>query len=141
LEELTEATVALLERRGAAALSLEEVREILRRDRDGIEIPEERLLSELRGGRAGTVRILQHPGRRWAHAVGPRAWILFPRASIDPGGMPRVLPRLRATIAALGMQIEPGSTRAWARWTRLLEEEAAARRALRSRARLPPATS
>jgi hypothetical protein len=35
------------------------------------------------------------------------------------------------------MSVEPGSTRGWARWTRMLEEEGLVRRALRRQGESP----
>lgn len=139
MDHLTEATVALLDDRGPAALSLDDVRKVLELRGDGVEIPRERLMAEL-SARGPSIHLVPHPRKRWAQAVGPRAWILVPRASIDPGGKPALLSRLRGTLSTLGMQLEPGSTRAWARWTRMLEEEVAVRRALRARGGIPSAT-
>jgi hypothetical protein len=136
VDPLTQATIAILERNSALALSLEEVRDLLQRDRPGPEIPTERLMAELSGSK-DAVHLVPHPKRRWAHAIGPRAWILVPRGFREPGGRAGILNQLRSSLAALGATVEPGSTRAWARWTRMLEEERHLRRALRKRGKTP----
>lgn len=133
MDLLTEAALALLEDRGATALSLDEVREIIEKDELDSTVRPASLLSEVR--REGArVHLLPHPRKRWAQVVGPHAWILVPRATADTGGgKSGTITKLRATLSALGMHVEAGSMRAWARWTRMLEEEVQLRRALRRR--------
>lgn len=132
MDPLTEAALALLEDRGATALSLDEVREVIGKDGLDSAVRLNSLPSGLRREGAG-VHLLPHPRKRWAQVVGPRAWILVPRAAVDAGGKRGTVTKLRATLSALGMQIEAGSMRSWARWTRMLEEEVQLRRALRGR--------
>jgi len=136
VDPLTQATVALLERSDSLALSLDEVRELLEKERPGSRIPSEQIISALVGSR-DTVQFVPHPKRRWAHTVGPRAWILVPRVAGEAGGKPGIREKLRSTVAALGRGVEPGSSRQWARWTRMLEEEGMVRRALRRRSVTP----
>jgi len=132
VDQLTQATVALLERSDSLALSLDEVRELLEKERPGNSIPSEQIISALVGSR-DTVQFVPHPKRRWAHTVGPRAWILVPRVAGEPRGKPGLREKLRSTVVALGRGVEPGSSRQWARWTRMIEEEGLVRRALRRR--------
>ena len=96
---------------------------------------EDRIVRELRSGPT-EVRVLLRPRRRWAAGLGPPAWILAGPGE-RRGDHPRrsVRGRLRSTLRELGRAVEPGSAPAWARWTRLVEEERRVRRALESRRR------
>ncbi len=135
MDSLHEATLSLLARHPSPALPVEEVRRLLHEASPHGAPDAEQLLARLTESPRG-VRVLARPARRWLAPLGPRAWILAP-GTPESGAQPAcpVLCKLRASLLRVAEGVESDSPPAWARWTRLLDEEARVRRILKPRRR------
>jgi len=140
MDSLRQTAASLLERHPSPALPIEVVRDLLAHGSPSATPDTEGLLARLHDPE-GTVQVLRRPRRRWLAPVGPRAWILAPvtgdradrthhanRACRTP---PAILGRMRASLQRLAGAVEPESSQAWARWTRMLDEEARVRRIMK----------
>jgi hypothetical protein len=150
LTPLAREALAVLQRHPGAALPLEELVRRLRAEGCDPPASEESLLAEL----SQALPVIVPARRRWVGHV-PRAWILAPLAEdLQPftcpeggsrqggdRGMGRgsvghpLLRRLRGTMARVGRQVLPCSSRDMARWERYVLEEAEVHRALARRLR------
>ncbi len=137
MDPLPRAAVALLSRHPSPALSMEDLQELLKWEDPFASPGDDEVLRRLDLHGRG-LRVLVRPKRRWMGPVGPAAWILAETSDREARIRARpALGLLRSSVLSLGALVEPGSGRRWARWTRLLREEARLRtsleRPLRSR--------
>jgi hypothetical protein len=122
-------TVDLLRAHPAPALALDVIEDSLASTPAGPSAGTGNFIARLKDGtgEAEDLCVIRRPRRRWLKDLGPEAWILAPgsrRAGASAARSPAGESRLRRTLRILGETIEPGSVRSWARWTRMLEEEA-----------------
>ena len=135
MDPLRQTTASLLGRHPSPALPIEAVRDLLAHGSPSAAQDTENLLARLHDP-LGTLQVLRRPRRRWLAPVGPRAWILAPVAGEGSDRTSRsVLGRMRASLQRLAGAVEPESGQAWARWTRMLDEEARVRRIIERAAR------
>lgn len=153
MERLADRTLRVLRQHPAPALTLAELRELVRGS--GVVVSEERLLrvlaaeSELRvlDARIGPWRSLLPPkrGRPPDGASRPRPgprpplravdlWIVGPASGDGGAVVSGSLHRLRDSLRWLGWRIDESSTSSLARWIGLVFREARLREALRGRA-------
>lgn len=138
MEPLSLTALDLLGRDPSPALPMDRMRALMAGESPGGDPDGTRLLEKLADG-SGRLRVLVCPKRRWCTPVGPRAWILAgDRPRVESPPLRPLLARMRLTLRHLGRAVEPDSALAWARWTRLLEEEARVRTILTRR---PPGES
>jgi len=124
MDPLRQTTASLLARHPSPALPIEVVRDLLAHESPSATPDTESLLARLHDP-AGTVRVLRRPRRRWLAPIGPRAWILAPLMGECMDHPSRsILGRMRASLQRMAGAVEPESSQAWARWTRMLHEEA-----------------
>ncbi len=130
MDPFEQVVTSILDQSPAPALTLEQLDEALTRDGALPGIQRERTLKSIE--KRPDIRILWRP-RGLSEAVpGPAAWVVFTGGR--PAGQPergRSVPeKLRRTLIGLSETVEPGSTLAWARWNRMLGEEARVRASL-----------
>lgn len=124
-DELETTTLDVLDRHAAPALSVGELRELVARERPGFTPPPVSLAAALKRS-DGSIRILATDSRRLGWMV-PLGWVIPPPSEPSPRTLAG---RLRRSLRQLGRRIEPGSSRALARWARMLREEERVRPAL-----------
>jgi len=122
-------TVDLLRAHPAPALALDVIEDSLESTHSGPSAGTRNFIARLKDGTGNSegLCVIRLPGRGWLKDLGPEAWILATgsrRAGVTGARSPAGESRLRRTLRILGQTIEPGSVRSWARWTRMLEEEA-----------------
>ncbi len=140
MDTLTETVNTLLLRDAAPARSVSALCEILDRSGPGASPEPERLLEVLIAAPSSPPTLVRRPKRRWSRRLDPPAWVVAGgSAPASPNGFGRCLARrMRWSLRSLASAVDAGSAQAWARWNRLVEEEARSRRFVSPRRRGRP---